>query len=107
MSILLSGCAPIFDCGQSMECSEYTDYLNFINGCGKFFSNPRKDYDDILKIILKDIRNVDLQKLDGLSDEYKEMLKNYQTKLDISDLRIEKLVNGLQYRIEKLKNYIK
>lgn len=95
---------PIFDTGQSMECDKYTSQIDFLNGGGKFFSNTNKNYEDILKTIRKDITDVDLDKLDGVCDEYQMLLESYADKMDISDNRINKLVDGLAERIEMLRN---
>lgn len=95
---------PIFDTGQSMECDKYTSQIDFLNGGGKFFSNTNKNYEDILKTIRKDITDVDLDKLDGVCDEYQMLLESYADKMDISDNRINKLVDGLAERIETLRN---
>ncbi len=97
---------PIFDTGESMECDKYFNEFNFLSGKGKFFYNPSKDYDEILKTILKDIQDIDIKKLDGLVEEYREMLESYKDKLDISNRRIEGLTYGLELRIEKLKKYM-
>lgn len=97
---------PIFDTGQSMECDKYLDEINFSYGTGKFFTNTNKNYENILKVIGKDIVNIDIKRLDGLCDEYQSLLEKYKDKLDMSDKRIEKLVNGLQERIRRLENYI-
>lgn len=97
---------PIFDTGQSMECDKYLDEIDFSYGTGKFFTNTNKNYEDILKVIGKDIVNIDIKRLDGLCDEYHSLLEKYKDKLDMSDKRIEKLVNGLQERIRKLENHI-
>ena len=96
---------PIFDSGQSMECDKYTNEINFNNGKGKFFTNVSKDYEDILKVIYKDI-DVDINKLDGLCEEYRTLLEKYKDKIDLSNERINKLVNGLNIRINKLKDCI-
>lgn len=97
---------PIFDTGQSMECDKYLDEMNFSSGTGKFFTNTNKNYEDILKVIGKDIVNIDIHKLDGLCDEYRSLLEKYKDKLDMSSKRIEKLVSGLQKRIIKLERNI-
>ena len=97
---------PIFDTGQSMECDKYLDEINFSYGTGKFFTNTNKNYEDILKVIGKDIVNIDIKRLDVLCDEYQSLLEKYKDKLDMSDKRIEKLVSGLQERIRKLENHI-
>ena len=98
--------APIFDTGESMQCDKYTDEINFSSGKGKFFSNTNKDYEDILKIIGKNILRVDLSKLKGICDDYRLILEKYQDKLDMSDKRKEKLVSGLNKRITKLSEFI-
>lgn len=97
---------PIFDTGQSMECDKYTNEINFSKGIGKFFSNTSKDYEDILKTLGKDIVNIDIHALDGLSGEYRTLLLKYKDKMDINDKRIEKLVEGLNQRINKLETNI-
>lgn len=97
---------PIFDTGQSMECDKYLDEINFSYGTGKFFTNTNKNYEDILKVIGKNIVNIDIHKLDGLCEEYHSLLEKYKDKLDMSDKRIEKLVNGLQERIRRLENHM-
>ena len=97
---------PIFDTGQSMECDKYLDEINFSYGTGKFFTNTNKNYENILKVIGKDIVNIDIKRLDGLCDEYHSLLEKYKDKLDMSDKRIEKLVNGLQERIRRLENHM-
>ena len=98
--------ARIFDTGESMQCDKYTDEINFSSGKGKFFSNTDKDYEDILKIIGKNILRVDLSKLKGICDDYRLILEKYQDKLDMSDKRKEKLVSGLNKRITKLSEFI-
>lgn len=98
--------SPIFDTGESMQCDKYTDEINFSSGKGKFFSNTDKDYEDILKIIGKNILRVDLSKLKGICDDYRLILEKYQDKLDMSDKRKEKLVSGLNKRITKLSEFI-
>ena len=97
---------PIFDTGQSMQCEVTTENLNFYRGKGKFFTNTQKDYEQILETLGVEIKNIDCSKLDGLEDEYKHILLKYQNKIQMSDTRIEKLTNGLQIRVNQLKNKI-
>ena len=97
---------PIFDSGESMQCDKYTDEINFNRCYGKFFSNPSKNYEDILKTSKDSVKRINISKLDGLSNEYKKLLRTYQNKLDISDTRINKLVDGLNIRINKLGQHI-
>ena len=89
-----------------MLLNKYLDEINFSYGTGKFFTNTNKNYEDILKVIGKDIVNIDIKRLDGLCDEYHSLLEKYKDKLDMSDKRIEKLVNGLQERIRRLENHM-
>ena len=95
--------APIFDTGQSMQCDKVVANMDFTHGNGKFFSNTEKNFDEILKVIYDDVKNIDINLLNGLGDEYQKMLKKYQNQTDMSDNRIEALYNGLNYRINKLK----
>ena len=97
---------PIFDSGESMQCDKYTDEINFNRCYGKFFSNPSKNYEDILKTLKDSVKRINISKLDGLSNEYEKLLRTYQNKLDISDTRINKLVDGLNIRINKLGQHI-
>ncbi len=97
---------PIFDMGESMQCDRVTDELNFNEGSGKFFSNTSKKYEDILKILGKGILRIDIKALEGICDEYRNMLLTYQTKIDISDKRIDKLCEGLMKRISKIHEHI-
>lgn len=92
---------PIFDTGQAMQCSQLTNTMNFYDGQGKFFYNTSKKFSSYLSYI-KDISRIDLSKLDGLTYEYEKMLKKYQNDMDMTDQRIEKLVNGLNIRISEL-----
>lgn len=95
--------APIFDTGQSMQCDKVVANMNFEYGKGKFFSNTEKDYDEILKIIYKDVKNINIDLLNDLPLDYENLLKKYQSKTDMSDSRITALCQGLWVRIQKLK----
>ena len=96
---------PIFDTGESMQCDKLTNEINFSNGTGKFFTNTNKKFSEILSNI-KDISRIEISALDGLVDEYKNILLKYQPYTDSSLDRIDKLCNGLQIRIDKLKEFI-
>ena len=97
---------PIFDTGESMQCDKLTSEINFSNGTGKFFTNTNKNFSEMLSNI-KDISRIDISALDGLVDEYKSILLKYQCYTDSSLDRIDKLCNGLQIRIDKLKEFMK
>ena len=55
---------------------------------------------------IKNINRIDINKLDGIVEEYKNVLKKYQNYTDMTDQRLEKLVFGLNLRINNLKKYI-
>lgn len=91
---------PIFDNGESMQCDKLTNEISFNSGEGKFFSNTNKDYDDMLKYI-KNMDRIDVDKLDGIANEYKEVLEKYQPYTDMTEERKHKLCYGLELRINK------
>jgi hypothetical protein len=93
---------PIFDTGECMECNKLLNEINFVDGKCKFFSNTNKNFSDLLKYI--NISRYNFSKLDGLPEEFKKKLIEYKEYTDMSEERIEKLYNGLQYRISSLKN---
>lgn len=97
---------PIFDNGESMQCDKLTANINFVHGVGKFFSNTSKDYEEILKTIGSGIIRIDITKLNGLVDEYRNILEKYKLYIDCSSERIDKLCEGLQLRIELLKKNV-
>lgn len=97
---------PIFDSGQSMQCNELTENLNFHRGICKFFTNGKKDFDKMLDTVGDELMDIPVEDLDGISDEYFEMLKAYQNVLNMSDERLSKLVDGLEIRISKLTDKI-
>lgn len=96
---------PIFDTGQSMQCSKITSEMNFYDGYGKFFYNTNKKFSDYLNYI-SNLSRFDLSLLGNIVEEYKNLLYKYRETLDMSETRIEKLVNGLDYRINHLKEII-
>ena len=49
--------------------------INFNKGYGKFFSNSNKEFDNILKTLGNNIKRIDLSKLDGMTNEYYNILK--------------------------------
>ena len=68
--------------------------------------DTNKKFSEMLSNI-KDISRIDISALDGLVDDYKSILLKYQPFTDSSLDRIDKLCNGLQIRIEKLKEFMK
>mgnify|MGYP004536794097 FL=1 len=93
---------PIFDSGQSMQCNELTENLNFHRCICKFFTNGKKDFEKMLDTVGDELMDIPVENLEGISEEYFEMLKTYQSVLNMSDDRLAKLVNGLEIRISKL-----
>ena len=96
---------PIFDTGESLNCNKLTNEINFFRGQGKFFTNTEKDFFEYLDEI--DLSKVDLSKLKDIPDIYKEKLIETKEYTDITIDRINKLVNGLEKRINDLSEYKK
>ena len=57
-------------------------------------------------IDIKDIKRIDLSKLDGVVDEFDELLHKYQSTTRMTDRRINKICTLLISRINKLENII-
>lgn len=96
--------APIFNNGQSLNILDYNEEELIINGQGRFFYNVY-DFDFIISKI-KDIKRIDLSKLDGVVDEFDELLHKYQSITRMTDRRINKICTLLISRINKLENII-
>ncbi|MBQ4584402.1 MAG: hypothetical protein IJA94_05900 [Bacilli bacterium] len=94
--------APIFDTGQSLNILDYNDEELIINGDGRFFYDVDK-FDAIIGCI-QDIKRFDLTKLDGLCEEFENLLHKYQNVTKMTDRRINKICTLLSNRINKLKN---
>ena len=97
--------APIFDTGQSLNILDYNDEELLINGAGRFFYESNNF--DYLLTKIKDIKRYDLNKLDGLCDEFDSLLHKYSSITHMTDRRIDKICTLLMSRINKLKRYIK
>lgn len=95
---------PIFDNGQSLNILDYNEEELIINSQGRFIYNVY-DFDFIISKI-KDIKRIDLSKLDGLVDEFDELLHKYQSITRMTDRRINKICTLLISRINKLENII-
>lgn len=91
---------PIFDTGESMQCDKLTSEINFNDGTCKFFTNTNKKISDLLEFL--DLKKYNFEKLQDIPDLFKEVLLKYQNYTDMSDERIDKLYNGLNYRINYL-----
>lgn len=96
--------APIFNNGQSLNILDYNEEELIINSQGRFFYNVY-DFDFIISKI-KDIKRIDLSKIDGVVDEFDELLHKYQSITRMTDRRINKICTLLISRINKLENII-
>lgn len=96
--------APIFDNGQSLNLPYYLDDEAIISGEGRLFYNIQK-LDKIIKVV-KDIKRIDISKLDGVVEEFDELLHKHQNITNMSDKRINMLCVLLNRQINKLKELI-
>ncbi len=96
--------APIFDTGESLNIIDYSEEEVVINGNGRFFYNVN-NFDDILPFI-KNLKRFDLNKLDGVVEEFDELLHKYQGITKMTDRRIKEICTLLFSRINKLKKII-
>lgn len=93
--------APIFDNGQSLNITYYDNEEMHISGEGRLFYEV-KPFDEIIKVV-KDIKRIDLSKLDGIVEWFDELLHKYQHLTRFSDTRINRLCILLNRQINKLK----
>ena len=96
--------APIFDNGQSLNIQDYNEDEVVISGLGRFFYEV-KSFDEIIKVV-KNIKRIDISKLDGVVEEFDELLHKYQNITNMSDRRINRICILLQRQINKLKRLI-
>ena len=93
--------APIFDNGQSLNITYYDNEELHISGEGRLFYEV-KPFDEIIKVV-KDIKRIDLSKLDGIVEWFDELLHKYQNITGFSDTRTNRLCILLNRQINKLK----
>ena len=96
--------APIFDNGQSLNIEYYDDNEVHIAGTGRLFYEV-KSFDEIIKVV-KDLKRIDISKLDGIVEWFDDLLHQYQDLTKMSDGRIEKLCVLLNRQINKLKEVV-
>ena len=96
--------APIFDNGQSLNIEYYDEDEVHISGSGRLFYEV-KPFDEIIKIV-KNLKRIDISKLDGLVEWFDNLLHQYQDLTKMSDKRIERLCILLNRQINKLKELI-
>lgn len=93
--------APIFDNGQSLNIEYYDEEELHISGEGRFFYEV-KSFDEIIKVV-KNIKRIEIDKLDGIVEWFDDLLHEYQDITGYSDSRINKLCILLNRQINKLK----
>ncbi len=93
--------APIFDNGQSLNIAYYDNEEMHISGEGRLFYEV-KPFDEIIKVV-KDIKRINLSKLDGIVEWFDELLHKYQHLTRFSDTRINRLCILLNRQLNKLK----
>ena len=96
--------APIFDNGQSLNIEYYDEEEMHIIGEGKLFYEV-KSFDEIIKVV-KDIKRIDVSKLEDIPEWFDNLLHEYQDITGYSDNRINKLCILLNRQINKLKKLI-
>lgn len=97
-------CAPIYDNGQTLNIEYYDEEEIAISGEGRFFYEV-KPFDEIIKVV-KDIKRIDVNKLDGLVEWFDNLLHEYQSVTKFSNSRINMLCILLNRQINKLRDLI-
>ena len=95
---------PIFDNGQSLNIISYDSDLILTEGIGRLFYEV-KSFDRIIRLV-KDIKRIDISKLDGVVEDFRCLLREYQDITKMSDNRINKLCILLDRQINNLKGII-
>ena len=93
--------APIFDNGESLKITYYSQDELCVTGEGRFFYQI-KPFDEVIKVV-RDIKRLDLTRLDGIVEWYDGLLHMYQYTSGISDDGINKLCILLNRQIKNLK----
>ena len=96
--------APIFDNGEALKLIDYNDEELVINGEGRFFYSI-VNFDTIISKII-DLKRINIENLDGIVEEFANLLYKYQPITKITDKRIDKTCTLLMSRIIKLKEKI-
>ena len=96
--------APIFDNGMALNIPYYDENEVIISGNGRFFYEV-KPFDEIIKVV-RNIKRIDISKLDDIPECFDNLLHEYQHITHISDKRIYRLCVILQRQINKLKKII-
>ncbi len=96
--------APIFDNGQSLNIEYYDEEELHISGEGRFFYEVLP-FDEIIKVV-KNLKRIDIKKLDDLPKWFDDILHKYQHLTNFSDTRINRLCILLNRQINKLRKLI-
>lgn len=96
--------APIFDNGMALNVDYYNEGEVAISGMGRFFYE-QLPFEEIIKIV-KNIKRIDVSKLDGVVEDFDKLLHKYQYITSMSDKRINILCVLLNRQINKLKELI-
>ena len=96
--------APIFDNGQSLNIEYYDEDEVHISGSGRLFYEE-KPFDEIIKVV-KNLKRIDISKLDGVVEWFDDLLHKYQYLTKMSDNRINRLCILLNRQIDKLRELI-
>ena len=96
--------APIFDNGQSLHIEYYDEDELVVSSEGKFFYQT-KCFDELINVV-KDIKRIDVSKLDGLDIWFSSLLHQYQDITKYSDKRINLICSLLYDRVNKLRELI-
>ncbi len=91
--------------GQSLNIADYNEDELIINGQGRLFYQSLP-FDEIIKTV-RDLKRIDISKLDGIVEEFDNLLHKYQYITNMSDRRINRLCILLNKQIEKLRNLIR
>jgi len=96
--------APIYDSGTSMWCMEFPDDMDAKDL--KIKSKPfRTKQTEQIKLV-KDLSWLDLDKLDGIENEYADILNDSVSDATELEIRNRRLCNQLRRRIELLRTLI-
>lgn len=96
--------APIFDNGMALNIPYYDENEVIISGNGRFFYEV-KPFDEMIQVV-RNIKRIDISKLDDIPESFDNLLHEYQHITHISDKRIYGLCVILQRQINKLKKII-
>lgn len=94
---------PIFDTGMSLQTDVPVNEIDFLDADYKFFNSRTMTTDKLCEYI--QIEKYDLSKLDGLIEEFSDMLNEYSDVIELSQTRFDQTLKGFEQRISFLKHY--